>query len=142
MPFYQCLVPAGSLDADTRSELAEAITDVHTSLTDAPRGFVNVLFVEYDPEAYFTAGKPNRCTVINGTIRAGRDHKVRTELLTKLSEAWNSLTGQDPTTLIIGLNEVDPTSVMEAGVILPAPGDEQAWLELNSAKLGEQLSAR
>ncbi|KZM74755.1 tautomerase family protein [Nocardia terpenica] len=142
MPFYQCLVPAGSLDPGTRAELAEAITDVHTSLTDAPRGFVQVLFVEYDPEAYFTAGKPNRCTVINGAIRAGRDHNVRTELLTKLSEAWTSISGQDPTTLIIGLNEVDPTATMEAGVILPAPGDEQAWLALNSAQLGDRLSAK
>jgi hypothetical protein len=27
MPFYQCLVPAGSLSADNRSALAEAIAE-------------------------------------------------------------------------------------------------------------------
>ena len=60
MPLYQCLVPAGSLDADTRASLAEAITTVHTSVISVPRIFVNVVFIEYDPTAYFTGGRP-RC---------------------------------------------------------------------------------
>jgi phenylpyruvate tautomerase PptA (4-oxalocrotonate tautomerase family) len=61
MPLYQCLVPAGSLDADHRASLAEAITTVHTSATGAPAGFVNVVFTEYEPTAFFTAGRPTRC---------------------------------------------------------------------------------
>lgn len=43
MPLYQCLVPAGSLNADLRAGLANAVTTVHVSITGAPRGFVNVL---------------------------------------------------------------------------------------------------
>jgi phenylpyruvate tautomerase PptA (4-oxalocrotonate tautomerase family) len=42
MPIYQCYVPAGSLDADTRAELAEAITDIHCTVTVAPRGWAHV----------------------------------------------------------------------------------------------------
>ena len=54
MPLYQCLVPAGSLDADTRAALAEAITTVHVAVVSVPRVFVNVVFLEYEPTAYFT----------------------------------------------------------------------------------------
>src|SRR3978361_2294482 len=93
MPFYQCLVPAGSLSADTRAELAEAITEIHSTVTGAPRGFVNVVFLEYEPGTYFTAGKPNKCSAINGTIRAGRDRETRGKLLTELPQARLSITG-------------------------------------------------
>ncbi|QUR66848.1 tautomerase family protein [Mycobacterium spongiae] len=142
MPLYQCVVPTGSLSADTRTELAEAITEIHSSITGAPRGFVNVLFVEYEPGAYFTAGKPNSCAVINGNIRAGRDRETRARLLTELSRSWVSITGQDARSLLIGLNEVDPTSIMEAGLIMPAPGEETEWLEKNQHVLGELLASQ
>ncbi|WP_421841120.1 tautomerase family protein [Mycobacterium sp.] len=142
MPFYQCLVPAGSLSADTRANLAEAITDIHSTVTGAPRGFVHVVFVEYDPTTYFTAGKPNNCSAINGTIRAGRDRETRARLLTELSQAWVSITGQEARALLIGLAEVDPTSVMEAGLILPAAGEEADWLVRNQQTLGALLSSQ
>ncbi len=142
MPFYQCLVPAGSLSADNRSALAEAITDVHCAVTGAPRGFVNVLFLEYESGTYFTAGKPHACSAINGTIRAGRDRATRARLLTELSQAWVSITGQDARDLLIGLNEMDATSIMEAGLIMPAPGEEAQWLERNQQVLGELLASQ
>jgi phenylpyruvate tautomerase PptA (4-oxalocrotonate tautomerase family) len=142
MPFYQCLVPEGSLSADTRATLAEAITDIHSTVTSAPRGFVNVVFLEYEPGTYFTAGKPHTSSVINGTIRAGRDRETRARLLTELSQAWVSITGQDAREVLIGLNEVDPTSVMEAGLIMPAPGEEADWLESNHDALGELLASQ
>jgi phenylpyruvate tautomerase PptA (4-oxalocrotonate tautomerase family) len=142
MPLYQCLVPAGSLSTDIRATLAEAITDIHSTVTGAPRGFVNVMFVEYEPGSYFTAGKPNTCSVINGNIRAGRDRETRARLLTELSQAWVSITGQDARSLLIGLNDVDPTSIMEAGLIMPAPGEEADWLQRNQHLLGELLSSQ
>jgi phenylpyruvate tautomerase PptA (4-oxalocrotonate tautomerase family) len=107
MPIYQCYVPAGSLDADTRAELAEAITDIHCTVTVAPRA----------------AGKPNNISVIYGIIRAGRDRETKAEMLTKLAQAWTSITGQDVRSVVIGLNDIEPTSAMEAGLILPAPSD-------------------
>jgi phenylpyruvate tautomerase PptA (4-oxalocrotonate tautomerase family) len=142
MPLYQCLVPAGSLDAERRSKLAEAITTVHTSVTGAPRGFVNVVFIEYEPSMYFTAGRPNTVSVVNGTIRAGRDRATRAELLTRLSDAWIAITGQDARNLVLGLNDIDPTSIMEAGLIMPAPGEEAAWLDRHKHELGDVLSAK
>jgi phenylpyruvate tautomerase PptA (4-oxalocrotonate tautomerase family) len=140
VPLYQCLVPAGSLNADLRAGLANAVTTVHVSVTGAPRGFVNVVFVEYEKSAFFTAGRPNAVSVIAGTIRAGRDRATRAELLTRLSEAWLAITGGDARNLIIGLNEIDPTSIMEAGLIMPAPGEEAAWLDRHKHELGDVLS--
>ncbi|WP_060886754.1 tautomerase family protein [Streptomyces caniscabiei] len=141
MPIYQCLVPADSLDTDRRTELAEAITTVHTSVTGAPRAFVHVVFSEYEPSKFFTAGRPNTLSVINGAIRAGRDRAARAELLTRLSEAWTAITGQHPRSVVIGLNELDSTSVMEAGLIMPAPGEEAAWVERHKEELGQVLSS-
>jgi len=142
MPLYQCLVPAGSLDADRRAALAEAITTVHTAVTGAPRGFVNVVFTEYEPSAFFTAGRPHTVSVIGGTIRAGRDRATRAELLTRLSEAWTVITGQDARSLLVGLNEIDPTSIMEAGLIMPAPGEEATWMDRHKQELGDLLSTK
>ena len=85
MALYQCLVPVGSLDADTRAALAEAITTVHSAVIGVPRTFVNVVFTEYEPTAFYTAGRPNEVYAISGTLRAGQDSVVRGELLTRLS---------------------------------------------------------
>jgi phenylpyruvate tautomerase PptA (4-oxalocrotonate tautomerase family) len=142
MPLYQCLVPAGSLDAEHRVALADAITSVHASVTGAPRGFVNVVFIEYESSAFFTAGRPNTVSVIGGTIRAGRDRATRAELLTRLSDAWTAITGQDARSVMIGLTEIDPTSIMEAGLIMPAPGEEAAWLDRHKQELGDVLSSK
>ena len=141
MPLYQCLVPAGSLNDDNRAALAEAITKVHTSITGAPRGFVNVMFTEYARSTYFTAGKPHDVSVISGNVRAGRDRASRADLLTELSEAWTSITGQDPRSLLVALNELDPTSIMEAGLIMPAVGEEPEWVEKHKDQLGETFSS-
>ncbi len=140
MPFYRCLVPAGTVDDGLRPPLAEAITTAHTSVTGAPRGFVNVVFTEYTPGSFFTAGRPHEPTVISGSIRAGRSRAERAQLLHRLSEAWTSITGQDRRSLVIALDELDPTSIMEAGLIMPAPGEEAAWLEQHREELGELLA--
>ena len=93
MAFYQCLVPVGSLDADTRAAAAEAITTVHSAVIGVAREFVNVVFTEYDPTVFYTAGRPNAVSVIQGTLRAGHESAVRGELLTGLSASWSSVTG-------------------------------------------------
>ena len=61
MAFYQCLVPIGSLDADTRAAAAEAITTVHSAVIGVPREFVNVVFTEYDRPRFIPQDGPTRC---------------------------------------------------------------------------------
>ena len=137
MPLYQCLVPAGSLDAGTRAALAEAITTVHASVISVPRIFVNVVFVEYEPTAYFTGGRPNTVSSISATIRAGFDSALRGELLTRLCESWSSITGQDTRRIMVSLDEVDASSRMEGGMILPSFGDEAVWARSHARELEE-----
>jgi len=140
MALFHCLVPAGSLDADTRAALATAITTIHSTVMYAPSGLVNVVFTEYEPTAFYTAGRPNTVSVINATIRAGHDRERRAQLLTQLSQSWSSITGQDLRQLWLCLNEVDPTSSMEGGMILPAFGEEAVWARQNNQRIEELRS--
>ena len=48
---------------------------------------------------------------------------------------WRRVTGPPEQELIVGLTELDASSVMEAGMILPQPGQEEAWPEQNRDKL-------
>ena len=137
MALYQCHVPAGSLDADTRGALAEAITNVHAAVINTPTMAVNVVFTEYEPTAFYTGGRPNSVSVINGTLRAGHDSAVRGELLTTLSASWCSVTGHQPHQIFLCLNEVDPTNSMESGMMLPSFGEEAVWTRQHNRELGD-----
>jgi phenylpyruvate tautomerase PptA (4-oxalocrotonate tautomerase family) len=137
---YQCHVPARSLDADTRNALAEAITNVHAAVINVPTIFVNVVFTEYDPTAFYTGGRPNSVSVINGTLRAGHDSTLRGELLTKLSASWCSVTGHQPHQILLCLNEVDATDSMEAGMMLPGFGEEAVWTRQHTREIGDMHS--
>jgi hypothetical protein len=74
-------------------------------------------------------------TLINGTVRAGRSLAVRQNLMKAISQSWSSLTGQPEEQLLINITAMDASTVMEAGVILPQPGEEAAWFEHNRARL-------
>ena len=137
MPLYQCLVPAGSLDADTRAALAEAITTVHASAFSVPPILVDVVFIEYDPTAYFTGGRPNTVSSIATTIRAGFDSAMRGELLTRLCESWSSITGQDTRRIMVAVDEGDASSRMQGGMMLPSFGEEAVWVQSHARELRE-----
>jgi hypothetical protein len=53
----------------------------------------------------------------NVTLRAGHDSTVRAKLITRLSASWSSITGHQSHQIFLALNEVDPSSSMEAGMI-------------------------
>lgn len=68
-------------------------------------------------------------------IRHGRSCETRQSLLRELSNMWTRITGQSEAELLITLTEVDPANAMESGLILPEPGDEPEWFEVNRARL-------
>jgi phenylpyruvate tautomerase PptA (4-oxalocrotonate tautomerase family) len=135
MPLYHCLVPAGSLDADTRAALAEAISTVHFSVTNVPPSFVHVVFTGYEPSACYTGGRPDTLSVISATIRSDFEIGMRGQLLTRLSGSWSSITGNAAHQILVYLNEIDPTSAMEGGMILPGRGEEAIWAQQHSREL-------
>ena len=59
----------------------------------------------------------------------------------EIATAWSRLTGQPENQLLIRVFEVNPETVMEFGLILPAPGGEEAWMAENAAALASAQSA-
>jgi len=76
-------------------------------------------------------------SVIQGTLRAGHESPVRGELLTGLSASWSSVTGHQSHQILVSLNEVDPGSTTEAGMILPSFGQESVWTHQHNRELNE-----
>ena len=72
-----------------------------------------------------------------GLIRHGRALETRQTMLRQFSRMWVGITGQSEVELLLALGEVDPANAMEAGLILPEPGQEQRWLATNRARLTE-----
>jgi hypothetical protein len=62
-------------------------------------------------------------------------------LLKSLSAAWSRLTGQPERNLVLRVEEADAATIMEAGLIMPRPGEEAAWFAANKAVLGELQAA-
>jgi phenylpyruvate tautomerase PptA (4-oxalocrotonate tautomerase family) len=137
MPVYQCFVPPGVMSESLRPQIAEEITRLHIEATGAPRAFVHVNFLDLPAGAHFSAGTLDpHITFIHGLIRAGRPLEVRQKLAKKISAAWSRLTGQPEKQLVLNLTDIDPSTVMEYGLILPRPGAEAEWFKTNREALG------
>jgi phenylpyruvate tautomerase PptA (4-oxalocrotonate tautomerase family) len=129
MPIYQCISPEGLLDESQRENIAGEITRIHCDATGAPRSFVNVVFQDMQNGRVFTGASRSTHSTLFGDIRAGRDVATRQAMLRDLSLMWTRLTDQPEGEVLIALREVKAENAIEAGVILPEPGEEQQWLE-------------
>jgi phenylpyruvate tautomerase PptA (4-oxalocrotonate tautomerase family) len=119
MPYYQFHIPAGSPSAALKTEIAAAVTKVHTSVTGAPARYVNVAFFELAPGNLFVADQPVDQGRLVGIIRTGRTPEVARDLITGLADAWSAVTGEPRDGFAIFLQEVPGRMVMEYGDILP-----------------------
>jgi phenylpyruvate tautomerase PptA (4-oxalocrotonate tautomerase family) len=141
MPIYQC-VTSKVLSPEIKAAIAKEITSIHIEFTAAPEAFVNVVFSDLPLGSHFlgSAVRENG-TLINAIVRAGRTLETRQALLKSLSAAWSRLTGQPERNLVLRVEEADAATIMEAGLIMPRPGEESAWFEANKAVLGELQAA-
>lgn len=119
MPFYQFTIPSDSPSAGLKTEIARAVTKVHTSVTGAPARYVNVSFVEVPPGNLFVGDQPVAQGRMVGIIRAGRTAEMKHELITGLADAWSAVTGEPRERLALFLQEVPGAMVMEYGDTLP-----------------------
>ena len=141
MPIYQC-VTSKTLSPETKAAIAKEITRIHVEFTAAPEPFINVVFSDLPLGSHYLAGAVRENgTLINAIVRAGRTLETRQSLLKSLSAAWSRLTGQPERNLILKVEEADPAVTMEAGLIMPRPGEEAAWFEANKSVLGEMQAA-
>lgn len=137
MPVYQCYSPKGLLAESAKAKLAVEITTIHANATGAPELYVNVLFHEMPEGDCFVAGKPSTHSYLFGLIRHGRHLETRQAMLREFSGMWTRVTGQSEAEFLVALSEVDPANAMEAGLILPEPGQEQEWFDENAGRLAE-----
>jgi phenylpyruvate tautomerase PptA (4-oxalocrotonate tautomerase family) len=129
MPIYHCTSPSGLLADATRESIAKEITRIHCDATGAPPSFVNVQFHETQEGRYFVEGQPSGHSIVFGFIRKGRTVETRQAMLKEYSQMWTHLTGQPAEELLVTLLDVPAENMIEAGRIVPEPGQEQAWLD-------------
>ena len=137
MPIYQ-RATSKVLSPEIKAAIAKEITRIHIEFTAAPEAFVNVVFSDLPLGSHFlgSAVRENG-TLLNAIVRAGRTLETRQALLKSLSAAWSRLTGQPERNLVLRVEEADAATIMEAGLIMPRPGEEVFWFEANKAVLGE-----
>ena len=127
MPQYHCLVQQNRWSVQQKAALAEGITAVHCEVTGAPRHFVHVIFHEISNSNWFTAGESSGFSIVNAYIRSGRTDQQKAELMSQISRRWSEIAGQSERELVITVTDIRPEHWMEAGYLMPQPGQEKEW---------------
>jgi phenylpyruvate tautomerase PptA (4-oxalocrotonate tautomerase family) len=129
MPFYKCISLAGTLAQAQKEEIVSEITRIHCEATGGLPRFVQIQFEEVKPADVFQNGKPSRAVRLHARIRAGRDADTRCRMLQAYTDLIVRVARVTVDDVMVAFIETPFENVMEAGVRLPAPGDEKAWLE-------------
>ena len=123
MPVYN-IASHSALPYATRKRTADAITDIHCSLTGAPAEFVNVIFMEGHPI------KDGHDIGVVCNVRSGgnRNDELTENLRQKIRDGVAEATGLPTDKVLATLLGFPASWAMEGGEILPEPGEEDAWL--------------
>lgn len=121
MPLYRCTAPAGLLDAERRQSVADAFTSIHCELTGAPPSFVHVHFHDASDDEQAPI-------VLHGGIREGRTDETRAELVRRCVAAVSAILDVPETDIAMRTSTTPASWIFEGGRVLPAPGEEEAWL--------------
>ncbi|QUR66095.1 4-oxalocrotonate tautomerase [Mycobacterium spongiae] len=122
MPLYT-VSTRRPLPLDVRESVAMMITDVHCEHTGAPRTFVNV---------YYSHNVPLRPGIeldVFGSVRGGRTLQTNDNVEDDMVDQLAKLTGIAPSRIDFSIFPVPASWIMEGGVVLPEPGEEDSWLK-------------
>ena len=125
MPLYT-VSTRRPLPRDVRERVAMMITDVHCEHTGAPRTFVNV---------YYSHNVPLRPGIeldVFASVRGGRTIHTNDNVEDDMVDRMAKLTGIPVQQIDFSIFPVPASWVMEGGVVLPEPGEEDAWLKQHS----------
>ncbi len=140
MPLYLCVSKTGSIPDDVKEGIATSFTDIHTGLTFAPRSFVHVYFLEND-DSLDDSDDPGPIAFISGNIRADRSDDTKDEIVNRMRSSLAATLGCDLDNVQMSISETPANWTMEGGHLLPAPGEEDAWMERHEAmQAAETLS--
>jgi len=136
MPFYKCISLAGTLAQAQKEEIVSEITRIHCDATGGLPRFVQIQFEEVKPGDIFQSAKPSRAVRLHARIRASRDSDTKYRMLRAYTDLIIRVARVPVDEVMVAFIESPFENVMEAGVRLPAPGDEKAWLE----RSGDQVA--
>ncbi|KAJ6556205.1 hypothetical protein B0H19DRAFT_947869 [Mycena capillaripes] len=137
MPLYEVWHSYPLTEAQ-RSDLAQRITAIHTTLFTVPAAFVHVRFSNYAATEHYTAGKKRTGTtnLVLGNVRPGpsRTRGLYESLCLQIEAAWIASVG-DPATkgeahaqfsgaFVLGT----VTAAYEQGFMAPDAGQDVEWM--------------
>ena len=98
-----------------------------------PPAYVNVVFSELPPENVCVGGRPGAPLLISGWARRGHPREETTRLALELSAAASRISRLPQSRVLVVIEGSPARSAVEAGRILPEPGEETNWLNDNTA---------
>jgi phenylpyruvate tautomerase PptA (4-oxalocrotonate tautomerase family) len=138
MPVYTCTTVASTLSAETKANLAGEVTRIHSMINHVPGTYVNVVFHElasddvYTDDVY-TDGHPAQPLLINGWVRTGHPEAQSSQLVAEIAAAASRVTGIPARRVLVVIQNSPAHLAIEGGRVLPAPGEEEAWLRAQGA---------
>ncbi|MFF7888288.1 tautomerase family protein [Streptomyces sp. NPDC020794] len=133
MPIYTCTTAQGTLRPDDKGDLAAEITRIHAEINHVPPAYVNVVFSELPQDSVYVGGQPGAPLLIGGWARRGHPQEETTRLALELSAAASRITGLPEHRILVVIQDSPARSAVEAGHVLPDPGQEEEWLSHHEA---------
>ena len=142
MPTYVVTSTPQRLTKKHKANIAQEITNIHCSVTGAPRYFVQILFNDVPSENYFLAGKPieEDNIYVHAHIRGGRTIESKQKIMTDILNTVALETGAEKSSLQVYLTDIPANQVADFGAVLPEPGEEQAWEDAQSAEAKARMA--
>jgi len=133
MPVYTCTTVQSTLTTATRAALAAEVTRIHSMINHVPGAYVNVVFHELPADAVYTDGRPAQPLLINGWVRTGHPEAQSSQLVAEVAAAASRVTGIPAKRVLVVIQNSPAHLAIEGGRVLPAPGEEEAWLRKTAA---------
>ena len=124
MPLYM-LTTKKPFSNRQREDLAVKIVDVHSGMTGAPRTFVNVVF------SLTEFMEPGVDLHIMANVRGGRTQELNESIKKAMIDECSEIARVQANSVGFTYFEIPAGWIMEGGLVLPDPGDEEEWLANN-----------
>lgn len=125
MPLYMCNSVKGSIPDHLKAAIASDMTDIHSEITGAPAEFVHVFFFEDAPQQPLNG----KSVLLFGSIRHGRTPEQKQSLVEQMKQSIHLHAVVPIKNIMVEMTDVPSSWVMEAGAVLPEPGQEAEWIK-------------
>lgn len=119
----------------TKTKIAEEITDTHAAVMKIPRSFVRVIFLSYPKGSGYAAGEQASAVALDCILRNGHTAQEKTHLLMQVWEIFQRHTGVATNHLAISLREIPSTNAMEMGQIMSPVGQDSSDTTAHNSSL-------